>query len=62
MQLNPKKIKIRKIVLSEAPIVHLTAEHKKDGILSAQKYLRPYVQIFSKKKVIFNSIEKYFTN
>jgi len=57
MKLNNRKVKLKKIVLSEAPVVHLTSEHRRDPMLAAQTNLRPYIQVFLRRKVVFNSVD-----
>jgi hypothetical protein len=52
-----KKIKIKKIIFSETPDIILLPDHAKDPILNQIRYIRPYLQIFKKDKIVYNSLE-----
>lgn len=45
--------------MSEVPEVDLLPEHKKDPVYSSQKKIKPYLQVFYDKKIVYNTIDKY---
>jgi len=57
VSLNWKKIKIKKIIFSEVPDIILLPDHAKDPILNQIRYIRPYLQIFKKDKIVYNSLD-----
>jgi len=54
---NWKKIRIKKIIFSETPDIILLPEHGKDPILNQIRYIRPYLQIFKRGKIVYNSLD-----
>lgn len=55
ISLNKHPLKIKKIKFSSIPILKLLKEHAEDPILNNAPKFRPYVQIFNKKEIIYNS-------
>src|SRR3990167_4840754 len=53
LTLNQRKVRILKIVVNELPKVGLRLEHR--GISTEDAPSRPYIQLFSKEKLIFSS-------
>lgn len=58
--LNQHPLRLKKVILSEAPQVRLLKEHAEDPFLVSNLVFKPYLQVFVDNKVVFNSIEKYF--
>lgn len=56
LTLNQRKVRILKIVVNELPKVGLRLEHR--GISTEDAPSRPYIQLFSKEKLIFSSLTK----
>lgn len=56
--LNQHPLRLKKVILSEAPQVRLLKQHAEDPFLVSNLVFKPYLQIFVNNKVVFNSIEK----
>ena len=56
--LNQHPLRLKKVVLSEAPQVRLLKEHAEDPFLVSNLVFKPYLQVFVENKAVFNSIEK----
>ena len=56
--LNRHPIRIKRITLSEPPLVKLLKEHAEDSVLSNAPRFRPYLQLFQRQAVVFNSIDR----
>jgi hypothetical protein len=57
-ELNQHPLRLKKVILSEAPQVRLLKQHAEDPFLVSNLVFKPYLQVFVDNKVVFNSIEK----
>ena len=56
--LNQHPLRLKKVVMSEAPQVRLLKQHAEDPFLVSNLVFKPYLQLFVENKAVFNSIEK----
>lgn len=57
VSMNPHPIAVKKIVLSRTLFVKLLKEHAEDPVLSSTPNFKPYIQIFEKNQILYNSFD-----